>query len=202
MLNDPYLGKMTPGKAPFSYFIFYKPYMVLSQFTDPVGGKVTLADVLDVPRDVYPVGRLDEDSEGLLMLTNDPSMNKRMLSRGVEKEYWVQVEGAPSDEDVQMLVDGVSIRIKKKDYWVKAVNAGIFQSVPELPARNPPVRFRKTVPDTWIRIILNEGKNRQVRRMTAKIGFPTLRLVRWRFGDWTIEGMQSGELRQIDPGKV
>lgn len=179
------------------YFLFYKPFMVLSQFTDPVGGKKTLGDIYSFPKDVYPVGRLDETSEGLLMLTNDPLVNSRWLGEGIEKEYYIQVEGSPSEEDLQPLREGILIKVRKKPYRTRPAGASLILPDLELPERDPPIRFRKSVPDTWISLTLKEGKNRQVRKMTAKVGFPTLRLLRWRIGPYTLEGMKPGEVKKL-----
>jgi len=181
----------------FHYFLLYKPYMVLSQFSVEKEGQRGLGSVQDFPKDVYPVGRLDEDSEGLLLLTNDPKANARLLGRGVEKEYYVQVEGIPTDLDLEPLRRGVEIKVKKERYMTLPAEVRILNQEPPLPERVPPIRFRANIPTTWISVILREGKNRQVRRMTAKVGFPTLRLVRWRFGEHTAEGMQSGEVREL-----
>ena len=181
----------------FRYFIVYKPFMMLSQFTATIEGKQTLADLHVFPKDVYPVGRLDEDSEGLLLLTNDPSANARLLGNGVEKEYYVQAEGKIEEADLEPLRKGVEINVKKESYITRPAKARVLPTAPDLPERVPPIRFRASIPDTWISITLTEGKNRQVRRMTAKIGFPTLRLVRFRFGKMTIEGMASGEVREL-----
>lgn len=180
----------------YRYFLLYKPYMVLCQFS-PEAGKRTLADVYDFPKDVYPVGRLDEDSEGLLLLTNDPRANARLLGTGIEKEYYAQVEGAPTDAQLAPLRTGVEIRVKKEHYFTLPASARVLTAEPELPPRNPPIRYRAAIPATWISLTLREGKNRQVRRMTAQIGFPTLRLVRWRFGEWTVAGMKSGDVREM-----
>jgi 23S rRNA pseudouridine2457 synthase len=182
----------------FRYFIVYKPFQMLSQFSDPVGGKRTLGELYEFPRDVYPVGRLDEDSEGLLLLTNDPRQNQRWLGQGMEKEYYAQVEGIPTAEAMQQLRRGVDIRVRKKTHRTLPAEAKILDPAPELPPRVPPIRYRKNVPDTWIALTLREGKNRQVRRMTAKVGFPTLRLVRWRMGPHTLAGMEAGEVREVD----
>jgi len=180
---------------PFSYFILYKPFGVLSQFTTPVEGKLGLGSLFDFPKDVYPVGRLDEDSEGLLLLTNDPKANARLLGQGVEKEYWVQVEGIPADTDLEPLRRGLVIKVNKQRYHTLPAQASVFSHEPEVPARIPPIRFRANIPTTWLRIVLREGKNRQVRKMTAAIGFPTLRLIRARFGRIELEDMKPGEVR-------
>jgi 23S rRNA pseudouridine2457 synthase len=165
------------------YFLIYKPYLVLSQFSaEP--GKQSLADFFDVPRDVYPVGRLDHDSEGLLLLTNDKQLNHRLLDPGFghEREYWVQVDGAITDEAIHQLQKGVEINVDGKRYRTKPCIASLFVTPPVVPDRNPPIRFRKEIPAQWIRMVLTEGKNRQVRKMTARTGFPTLRLIRYRIG--------------------
>ena len=159
------------------YFQIYKPYGVLSQFTTEHSHKKTLAKVYNFPASVYPIGRLDEDSEGLLLLTDDKKLNQELLGRGVEKEYWVQVEGQPTESDLEPLRQGVTIRVKKKIHHTLPAKASILPSEPALPDRDPPIRFRKSIPTTWLSITLREGKNRQVRKMTAKVGFPTLRLV-------------------------
>ena len=177
------------------YFLIYKPYLALSQFS-AVEGKQTLADFFDVPKDVYPVGRLDHDSEGLLILTNDKELNHRLLDPAFahEREYWVQVDGAINTETVQQLQKGVAINVDGKIYQTKPCTASLFQTELVVPERNPPIRFRKEIPAPWIRIILTEGKNRQVRKMTAKVGFPTLRLIRARIGELSLENMQPGEM--------
>ncbi len=158
----------------------HKPYGVLSQFSpEPGSAWRTLAD-FGLPKNVYPVGRLDADSEGLLLLTDEAGLNTRLLDpkHGHRREYWVQVERIPSDEALAQLARGVKIG----DYQTLPCRAWRLDPPPALPPRNPPVRFRKTVPDGWVALELTEGKNRQVRRMTASVGHPTLRLVRARIG--------------------
>ncbi len=182
---------------PFRYFLLYKPCRVLSQFTDPVGGKRTLKDLHPFPKDVYPVGRLDEDSEGLLLLTNDPAANQRILGNSIEKEYFVQVEGLPDEAALDRLRSGVEIKVRKKRYLTRPAKVKFLPESPQLPPREPPIRFRKSVPDTWLSIVLTEGKNRQVRKMTAAVGHPTLRLVRYRFHKWEAAGMKSGEVIEL-----
>jgi 23S rRNA pseudouridine2457 synthase len=178
----------------FQYFLIYKPFQVLSQFS-PVEGKQTLADYFNVPKDVYPVGRLDYDSEGLLLLTNDKSLNQLLLnpSKAHEREYWVQVEGNITSKALQQLSKGVSISLDGKPYKTLPARAVAIIGEPGLPLRNPPIRFRKNIPTSWLSLTLHEGKNRQVRRMTASVGFPTLRLVRWRIGNITLDNLQPGE---------
>jgi 23S rRNA pseudouridine2457 synthase len=182
----------------YCYYIIYKPYGVLSQFTTSDFSKIGLGSLFNFPRDVYPVGRLDEDSEGLLILTNDPRQNALLLGNGVEKSYWVQVEGRPTMHDLSPLTKGMSITMKGRSHQCLPVGVEVCQDPPLLPARTPPIRFRLSVPDTWLKLRLREGKNRQVRRMTAALGFPTLRLVRWSFGPFTVQGMEPGEVRVLD----
>lgn len=184
----------------YRYFLVYKPYGVLSQFSTAEAGKIGLGSLFSFPRDVYPIGRLDEDSEGLLLLTNDPRQNARLLGRGVEKCYWVQVEGRPTMQDLSPMTQGMSIRIKGQLHKCLPVGVEVCKEPPGLPARYPPIRSRLSVPDTWLKLTLREGKNRQVRRMTAALGFPTLRLVRWSFGTLTLAGMESGETRELSGG--
>ncbi|MFD2889521.1 pseudouridine synthase [Chitinophaga cymbidii] len=180
------------------YFIVYKPYEVLTRFGKE-GDKAVLSDFFKVPRDVYPVGRLDYDSEGLLILTNDKSLNHRLLDprHAHEREYWVQVDGAVTGAAIRQLNAGVTIRIDGKDHHVKALDAEIFEQDPVVPDRHPPIRFRKLIPAPWIRLVLKEGKNRQVRRMTAAVGFPTLRLIRYRIEGLDVSGMQPGDMATL-----
>jgi len=187
----------------FRYFIIYKPYLVLSQFS-PIEGKKTLADYFIVPIDVYPVGRLDYDSEGLLILTNDKLLNNRLLNPKFEheREYWVQVDGAITFEGINNLNKGVEINMDGKLYKTKTCQASIFDNEPPVPERNPPIRFRKEIPAPWIKLVLQEGKNRQVRKMTACIGFPTLRLIRYRIKKITIDGIAPGEMKEFTKDQV
>ncbi|MDR0791986.1 MAG: pseudouridine synthase [Chitinophagaceae bacterium] len=177
------------------YFIVYKPYLVLSQFS-PELGKQVLKDIFQLPKDVYPVGRLDYDSEGLLLLTNDKKLNHLLLNPalGHEKEYFVQVDGRLTTNAISELQKGVTITVNGKPYLTKPCVAKLLEVAPDLPPRNPPVRFRKNIPTSWLSITLTEGKNRQVRKMTAKVGFPTLRLVRYRIQDFTLNNMQPGDI--------
>lgn len=186
------------------YLLFYKPYEVLSQFS-PEAGKKTLADFLPgVSKEVYPVGRLDYDSEGLLLLTNDKAITHRLLTPSFKhpRTYWVQVEGDVSEQALRQLTDGVTIRIDGRDYTTLPAVARKLEPAPEVPARNPPIRFRKSVPDSWLSLTLIEGKNRQVRRMTAAVGFPTLRLIRYRIGQVTMEGLMPGDFRSLENKEV
>lgn len=185
------------------YFIIHKPFQVLSQFSRE-DGKKTLKDFTDFDTDIYPVGRLDYDSEGLLILTNDKSLNHLLLDPRYahEREYWVQVEGSPDQHALMNLSNGVMINVDGKHYQTKPCTALSFDTQPKVAERNPPIRFRKTVPDTWIRLIMKEGKNRQVRKMTAAAGYPTLRLIRYRIEKIDIEGMEPGDLREFSEKQI
>ncbi|MBW8686040.1 pseudouridine synthase [Chitinophaga rhizophila] len=185
------------------YYIIYKPFQVLTRFGKEEG-KASLADHFNVPSDVYPVGRLDYDSEGLLILTNDKSLNHRLLDPKFshEREYWVQVDGAVTGEAVQQLRQGVQISIDGKPYQTRRCQAEIFETDPEVPERHPPIRFRKLIPAPWVRLTLGEGKNRQVRKMTAAVGFPTLRLIRYRIARITVDGLEPGQMREMDRKEI
>lgn len=185
----------------FRYFIIYKPYGILSQFS---GDQDTLRELGDFPKEVYPVGRLDKDSEGLLLITDDKALNNYLLhpSFGHKRTYLAQVEGIPELEAIKELEQGVSINVDGKMYRTKRAFAKILEEAPPLPERNPPIRFRKTVPDAWISLSLIEGKNRQVRKMTAAVGHPTLRLVRWSMENLSIEGFAVGEVREMTQEEV
>lgn len=172
--------------------LFNKPYDVLSQFTDKGSqgsSRRTLSDFIGVP-DVYAAGRLDRDSEGLLILTDNGRLQARITSPRAQtaKTYWVQVEGAPDDAQLQALRGGVDL----KDGLTRPAKARLIDEPADLWPRTPPVRFRKTVPDAWIELTITEGRNRQVRRMTAAVGLPTLRLVRCQVGEWTLNGLPPG----------
>lgn len=173
--------------------LFNKPYGVLCQFSPERGGppRPTLADHIDRPG-VYPAGRLDTDSEGLLLLTDDGRLQARIADPRFKmaKTYLVQVEGEPDAAALAALRAGVML----KDGPTLPAQAERIDD-PALWPRDPPVRFRKSVPDCWIALTIREGRNRQVRRMTAAVGHPTLRLVRWRIGDWTLDGLQPGDWR-------
>ncbi len=173
--------------------LFNKPYRVLCQFRDP-DGRATLADYIDVPG-VYPAGRLDYDSEGLLLLTDDGRLQARITEprSKTAKTYWVQIEGIPTKQQLEKLVQGVPL----KDGKAKAVSARQIDEPAGLWERDPPIRYRASVPDSWIEITLTEGRNRQVRRMTAAVGLPTLRLIRASIGPWDLDGLRPGESREF-----
>ncbi|MFN3990177.1 MAG: pseudouridine synthase [Erythrobacter sp.] len=175
--------------------LFNKPYGVLSQFTDRASptARATLSDFITVPG-VYPAGRLDRDSEGLLLLTDDGRLQARIADPRFKlpKTYLVQVEGDPGDAQLEPLRRGVRL----KDGMSLPAGAQRIDP-PKLWPRTPPIRVRKSVPDCWLAITLREGRNRQVRRMTAAVGLPTLRLVRWSIGEWTLDGIAPGETREI-----
>lgn len=180
------------------YFLVYKPFNVLSQFS-AMDIKKTLKDFFDVPLNAYPVGRLDYDSEGLLIITNDKELNHFLLDpkHQHEREYWVQVEGDISPLQIAWLQNGVEIKVDGKMYKTKNCLVKKFLHSPEVSERFPPIRFRKSVSDCWIKIILTEGKNRQVRKMTAAVGCPTLRLIRYRIEDITLDNLHPGEMKKI-----
>jgi len=175
------------------YFALNKPFGILSQFTDKEGRR-TLTDLLNVPKDVYSVGRLDKDSEGLLILTNNKKLVDHLLNprNKHEREYIVQIEGIPSEEDLNNLRSGVVIEMKKTlPAKIKLINP------PKLWDRNPPVRFRKNIPTSWLSVTLIEGRNRQVRKMTASIGFPALRLIRIRIKNINLGNLLPSEKRKL-----
>ena len=178
---------------------FHKPYGVLSQFTPEPGSAFrTLADFAFPPR-VYPIGRLDADSEGLLLLSDEPELNERLLHprHAHGREYWAQVERVPAPEALAKLAAGLVIQ----GHRTLPCRAWLLDPQPAMPPRDPPIRFRKSVPDCWIGLELVEGKNRQVRRMTAAIGHPTLRLVRVRIGKLQLEAFAPGQWRELDAGQ-
>ena len=180
------------------YFLINKPYGVLSQFTRELPEHRTLADLADFPSGVYPVGRLDRDSEGLLILTDDASLNQQLLqpARGHHRTYWVRVEGIPTDADLERLAAGPEIRIKGKVHRSRPLL--VERIAPAVPPRQPPVRYRKSVPDCWLSLRLTEGKNRQVRRICAAVGFPVLRLLRYGIVGITLDDLEGREVREVD----
>lgn len=175
---------------------FHKPWGVASRFTPGEDGHPTLAG-FGLPPRIYPIGRLDVDSEGLLLLTDERALVARLLSpsRAHPRAYAVQVEGVPSDAALARLEGGVLVQGRK----TRPCRARRFEAPPDLPPREPPIRFRKTVPDTWIELVLTEGRNRQVRRMTAAVGHPTLRLVRVGIGAFELGDLPRGGFRQLGP---
>ncbi len=175
---------------------FHKPYGVLSQFT-PEGKWQGLKDWIDVPG-VYVAGRLDADSEGLLLLTNDGQLQARIADprHKMEKTYWVQVEGMPDEAALQRLREGVEL----SDGKTLPAKARLIDPQPSMWPRNPPIRVRQNIPDCWIELVIREGRNRQVRRMTAAVGHPTLRLVRMAVGPYSIAGLEPGQWVDVQPG--
>ncbi len=180
-------------------FLFNKPYGVLSQFTREAGHK-GLGDFGPFPADVYAAGRLDADSEGLLLLTNDRELNHRLTdpSYGHPRTYLVQVERVPDDLALERLRHGVLVDGRK----TRPADVRLLASEPDLFAREVPIRYRKSIPTAWIEMTLHEGRNRQVRKMTAAVGYPTLRLVRTRIGGLSVEGLLPGEWRELTPGEL
>lgn len=174
--------------------LFNKPYGVLTQFTD-AAGRPTLADYIPMHK-VYAAGRLDADSEGLVVLTDDGVVQARIADprHKLEKLYRVQVEGLPTDAALKQIAAGVDLG----DFLTRPCQVRRIAEPAGLWQRNPPVRYRAAIPTSWLEIVLREGKNRQVRRMTARIGFPTLRLIRWAVGNWTLAGLAPGQWREIE----
>lgn len=175
--------------------LFWKPYGVLCQFTpEPGAAHATLADFIGV-RDVYAAGRLDHDSEGLVVLTSDGALQHRLTDprRGHPRTYWAQVERVPDAAALGALREGVMVQGSR----TRPAEARLLDDEPDLPPRTPPVRFRKNVPTAWVELTLTEGRNRQVRRMTAAVGHPTLRLVRVRIGEWTLDGLAPAQWREV-----
>ena len=196
---------------------FNKPFNVLCQFTDAAHGRASAAGAgraeaargtpprptlaaFGLPPDVYAAGRLDFDSEGLLLLTDDGALAHHLTDplRKQPKTYWVQVEGTPDETQLQMLCDGVEL----KDGRTRRATVRVLETAPALWPRDPPVRFRKTVPDSWIELVIGEGRNRQVRRMTAAVGLPTLRLVRVAIGEFSLHDLQPGQWKALQPART
>lgn len=185
------------------YYAFHKPYGVLCQFTKEHISHVTLEDYISLDTDVYPVGRLDKDSEGLLLLTNDNRLKTYLLSPKSQKykTYWAQVEGSVDDDAIDRLKKGVDIKVNKKIYHTLPARVRAI-APPVVEDRNPPIRYRAEIPTSWIEISIREGKNRQIRRMCAAVGFPVLRLIRTAIQDLTLSGVKQGELKQLDQKDV
>jgi 23S rRNA pseudouridine2457 synthase len=187
-------------KMSWNYLLFYKPYGVLTQFSDnSPNPRPTLKSYIPVP-DVYPVGRLDQDSEGLLLLTNHGQLQHRLSDPkfGHPRAYWAQVEHIPTPEALQQLQQGMTIQ----DYRTRPAQVHILTQAPNLPPRDPPIRDRKHIPTCWLELTLREGRNRQVRRMTAAIGHPTLRLVRVAIAHLTLAGLSPGQWRALTPVEI
>ncbi len=191
---------MSKGLNKYHYFLLNKPYGYLCQFS----GESTdflLGSLYDFPKDVYSVGRLDKDSEGLLILTNDNDLKTKLLdpSSNKSKIYWVQLEGEISDESIKELESGtISISHKGNKYGVKPAKCKKISS-PEIEERDPPIRIRQSIPTSWIELTITEGKNRQVRKMTAAVGHPTLRLIRISIDEYKLANLAVGEVKSIEP---
>lgn len=183
------------------YLAFFKPFGVVTQFSEAEGENETLAD-FGFPPDVYPVGRLDSDSEGLLILTDDTRLNGKLLDpvNAHEREYWAQVENVPDQAALSKLRNGVLVQGRR----TQPCRAELVAGEPSLPPRTVPIRFRKNIPTAWLKLRLTEGKNRQVRRMTAAVGFPTLRLVRYAIGSFTLDdlNLEPGYWRELEHSEV
>jgi 23S rRNA pseudouridine2457 synthase len=178
----------------YRYILFHKPYGVLSQFSPDGSGHPTLKSYIDLP-DIYPVGRLDHDSEGLMLLTNHGQLQHGLSDPRFahERTYWVQVDNIPTDLALQQLQQGVVIQ----GQLTRPAGAKLLLPAPELPARVPPIRYRQQIPTAWLELCLREGRNRQIRRMTAAVGFPTLRLIRVKIADLSLANLAAGEWRDL-----
>ena len=182
----------------FRYILFHKPYGVLSQFT-PEDGARSLAE-FGLPKNIYPAGRLDKDSEGLLLLTDDGPLIEKLLNPLNEKPktYWALVERVPSEDSLEKMRKGLKI----ENYLTRPCQVKIMDPFPDIPPRNPPVRIRKSIQDVWLEIRIVEGKNRQVRKMTAAIGHPTLRLIRYKIANLELGSLKAGEWMEIPKSEI
>ncbi len=191
-INKAQIRKIKPRAEQPVIVLFNKPFDVLSQFTDGQG-RQTLKDYIPI-KDVYAAGRLDRDSEGLLLLTNDGHLQAKITQpkKKTFKTYWVQVEGEPTEQALEALRKGVEL----KDGLTLPAHVEVMEQ-PNVWPRNPPIRERKNIPTTWLKIEICEGRNRQVRRMTAHIGYPTLRLIRYKIGQWSLDNIVNGEYRVL-----
>lgn len=188
----------------FHYFLIHKPFNYLSQFTKEVPSHLTLADLGEFPKEVYPVGRLDKDSEGLLLLTDDKKLNHQLLNPQFKhpRTYWAQVDGQITEAALSQLRSGVEIRANKKDHQTLPAKVKLLDPAPVVLERDPPVRFRANIPTTWIALTLVEGKNRQVRRMCAKVGFPVLRLIRVSMGRLVLGDLAQGAALSLSKEEI
>jgi 23S rRNA pseudouridine2457 synthase len=181
----------------YRHFIVYKPYEMLSQLgTEGYKKKRGLSELFSFPEKVQPIGRLDEDSEGLLLMTSDTKLSALVRGAKIEKEYWVQLDGAITDEAIEQLQKGVTITVDKLPYTTLSCRAWRVEGEPDFGPRVPPTRAGHHRPASWLAIVLKEGKHRQVRKMTAAVGFPTLRLVRIRIGRMNLDGMKPGDVKE------
>lgn len=187
----------------YKYYAFHKPYGVLSQFSEEREGDLTIGKYFNFPPDVYPCGRLDKDSEGLLLLTNDLIFKQKIMEpkNHVCKQYLYQLEGIIDSSSCQILESEVFISVNGKRYRTKAISADISNCPKTIQDRQPPVRYRKTIPDSWLMITIDEGKNRQVRKMLASVGYPVLRLIRWQIAELKLH-FPVGSVIEIDPAQV
>ncbi len=181
---------------------FWKPYDILTKFTD-AENRPTLADYVSIPN-IYTAGRLDRDSEGLLLLTDDGALSHRLTDPRFEhpRTYWAQVERIPNEVALNQLRKGVELSDKGTLWRTRPAQAELLATAPNLPERSEPIRYRKNVPTAWIALTITEGRNRQVRRMTAAVGYPTLRLVRWSIGAITLAGLEPGTLLALTAGEI
>lgn len=185
------------------YYVIYKPFGMLSQFTKE-GNRTTLAELFTFPKDVYPIGRLDAESEGLLIISNDKKLNHYLLHPTFKHEriYLAQVDGAVTDAAINQLSKGVSITVEGKICVTLPAKVQKIDSPSGIAERNPPIRVRKSIPTSWIQLSLTEGKNHQVRKMTAKVGFPTLRLIRSQIEELNIDGMKPSDVKELKQEEI